>query len=36
MKAVGANVIIVTDEQIAVSDSGFGQEAYFHQFLARQ
>jgi len=33
MKAVCANVIVVTDEQIAVSDSGFGQEAYFHQFL---
>jgi hypothetical protein len=33
MKAVGANVIVVTDEQIAVNDSGFGQEAYFHQYL---
>jgi hypothetical protein len=33
MAAVGANVIVVTDEQIAVNDSGFGQEAYFHQYL---
>jgi hypothetical protein len=33
MAAVGANVIVVTDEQIAVNDAGFGQEAYFHQFL---
>jgi hypothetical protein len=33
MKAVGANVIVVTDEQIAVHDSGFGQEAHFHQFF---
>ena len=26
-------VELPVDEQIAVSDSGFGQEAYFHQFL---
>jgi hypothetical protein len=33
MKEVGANVIVVTDEQIVVGDAGFGQEAYFHQFF---
>jgi hypothetical protein len=33
MKEMGANIIVVTDEQIAVNDSGFGQEAYFHQYF---
>lgn len=33
MKEVGANVIVVTDEQIVVGDAGFGQEAYFHQYF---
>jgi hypothetical protein len=33
LKETGGNVIAVTEEQIAVNDSGFGQEAYFHQYL---
>jgi hypothetical protein len=33
MVEVGANIIVVTEEQIVVGDAGLGQEAYFHQFL---
>lgn len=33
MEAMGANVIVVTDEEIAVSDSGFFSRADFTQFF---